>query len=837
MLRWSLLWVPLFFGFCVHGQVKTMPAVKAATEPRIDGLLDDESWKGAPLATNFVQNFPTFGEPATTRTEVRVLYDDEAVYIGARLYDERGNIRRQLTARDNEQRQDVDYFAVFLDTYNDQQNGFQFLVTSTNVQSDLKLNPAGGSGFGDYGDRSWDAVWQSQTTIGADGWTAELRIPYISLRFAKKDIQTWGLQFLRFTRRNNESSFWNPVNPNVNGFANQFGKLEGLNQIRPPLRLSFSPYLSTGVRSNPEGSRIGTQWLRSGGMDVKYGLNESFTLDATLIPDFGQVISDNVVNNLTPFEVFFQENRPFFTEGTELFNKSNLFYSRRVGAQPGLYGDVEQFARQNPNYTLLSNPSVTQLYNAIKFSGRTRKKLGIGVFNAVTAPMRARLQETSSKQDTLIQTEPLTNYNVVVIDQALKGRSSITFTNTNVARKGPDRDANVTAFDWSLFTNDNLYRFQGTARYSKIFGFTPYYGDEINLYYDTVRRNGELFVKPYDGFNTTVRFAKVGGRLQFYAQNNITSNTYDPNDLGYLQTANVVDYSAGISFNEFTPRGSFLQYRYSIDVRNRNLFKPYRFIETEITARAFWYFTNFWDLSVSVSTFPTAQNDYFELRTPGRFLTRPREMTFRVNGSSDSRKRLFFSFEAAYAPRAKGDNNYNQQEAGLRYRFSDRFLMSINYFRQFENNQIGYAFRREANGEPIVGYRDFKESVGTITGNYSFTSRINLSLRARHYWNWLRYNSFYNVDGAGRHLPRAFIPNQVVNYNAFNLDAFFTWDFRYGSRIVLGWKNWLGNNFAVDRTRYSSYLGNLGQIFGASHGNEITARVIFFLDYNSLRKK
>ncbi len=144
-----------------------------------------------------------------------------------------------------------------------------------------------------------------------------MRIPYISLRFSKKEVQTWGLQFLRFTRRNNENAYWSPIDPNTSGFINQFGKLNELRDIEPPLRLSFSPYLSGGIRFNPDGSRKGKEWLRNGGMDVKWGINESFTLDVTLIPDFGQVVSDNVINNLSPFEVRFEENRPFFTEGTD----------------------------------------------------------------------------------------------------------------------------------------------------------------------------------------------------------------------------------------------------------------------------------------------------------------------------------------------------------------------------------------------------------------------------------------------------------------------------------------------------------------------------------------
>ncbi len=817
-------------------QPKNLTAFKTNLDLHIDGNLDDAAWEQAPVAKDFIQYFPTFGNKANTRTEVRVLYDNNAIYIGAYLYDDPADIRKQFTSRDGEQRQDVDYFAVFFDTYNDLQNGFMFLVTANNVQSDAKLNQNSNIGFGDFGDRTWEAVWESSTRQTSDGWVVEMRIPYLSLRFADNPLQTWGLQFCRFTRRNNESVYWNPVDPNINGFVNQFGKLSGLTNIEPPLRLSFSPYVSTGVRVNPKGSRTSSEWLRNGGMDLKYGINESFTLDATLIPDFGQVISDNIINNLSPFEIQFQENRPFFTEGTELFNKSGLFYSRRVGDIPSGYFETERFLDNNPQYELKKNPSVTQLYNAIKFSGRNRNKTGIGVFNAVTAPMHAELTNRNLLKDTSIETEPLSNFNIIVVDQALKGRSSLTFTNTNVMRSGHARDANVTSFDFALYTHDSKYRARGTARYSTIFGYTPYTGN-INLVNDTITRDGSLYIKPYDGYNTTLELAKVSGKLQYSISNNITSHSYDPNDLGYLQVANQVNYTGSISYNQLTPTGNFFMYRYTLQAASKYLYKPYRYSEIELSASAFYYFKNFWDLTLSISSFPGWQNDFFELRTPARQLKKPGEITFGINGSTDSRKKTFVSWDFAYAPRAIKDNHYYRYELGLRYRFTDKFSLNTEFFTQYENNQIGYAFLREPNDEPIIGFRHFTEKVLLLSGVYNFTSRLNLSMRARHYWNKVNYNQFFNVDSEGHYIPRSFIAGRDENYNVFNLDAFLTWDFRLGSRIIVGWKNWLGNSYEVNGSTNTNYFSNLKRMLGASHGNELTLRFIYFLDYNQLFKK
>lgn len=825
---------------CLHqialSQPRILTAVKTLHAPVIDGNLTDAAWQQAPVAKDFIQNFPNYGSPASAKTEVRILYDNDAIYIGAYLYDDPSLIRKQITARDGEARQNVDYFSVFFDTYNDQQNGFQFLVTTANVQTDAKLNATASAAFGEFGDRTWDAVWQSQVQMQKDGWTVEMKIPYLSLRFSKKDVQTWGLQFLRYIRRYNENDYWNPVDPNTNGFANQFGKYVDLKDIKPPLRLSFSPYLSTGIRIDPDGSPVKSQWLRNGGMDVKYGINESFTLDATLIPDFGQVVSDNLINNLSPFEVRFQENRPFFTEGTELFNKSQLFYSRRIGTIPSGYYAVQNFVGNNTNYRLVNNPSVVQLYNGIKFSGRTKKKLGIGIFNAVTAPMHASLQNINTGKDSIIQTEPLTNYNIIVLDQALKGRSSLTFTNTNVIRQGNYRDANVSAFDWALYTANNKYQFKGTTRYSKIFGYTPYYGS-VNLVYDTITRNGKLFVKPYSGVHTMAQIGKVSGKVQYFVRGDLKSNTYDPTDLGYLQTPNLITYLGSVSYNQFSPTKNFVTYSHSLNAKYTQLYKPYTFNQVELWYQGLLVFKNFWDVTVYLGILPAVQNDYFELRTPGLFLKRPPFRYASATGSTDSRKPLFVNYALGYARTDVRDGNYYNTEIGARYRFSNNFTLSIDVNRMKDNNQIGYAFVREANGDPIAGYRRSTEITSVLSGIYNFTSRLNLTMRARHYWNKINYKSFYNVASDGSLIPRAFYPGLDENYNLFNLDAFVTWDFRLGSRLIAGYKNWLGDPYVIDAMAYRNYLYNLQKTFGVSHGNEFTVKFIYFLDYNQLKKK
>ena len=821
--------VCIICSVAIQAQPKNIRAVKVSQAPRIDGSLEDVVWQLAPVATDFITNTPVYGKPASTRTEVKVIYDNSAIYIGAYIYDNPDQIRRQFTPRDQELRADVDYFSVFLDTYKDRQNAFQFLVTSRNVQTDARVSPQVVTDYGMYGDISWDAVWDSRVGFRNDGWVVEIKIPYFSIRFSKEEIQDWGIQFLHFSRRLNEATFWNAVDPNVNGFANQFGDLSGLQSLVPPLRLSFSPYISGGYRGTPTiANGYKNEWLYSGGMDVKYGINESFTLDATLIPDFGQVISDNVVNNISPFEVQFRENRPFFTEGTELFNKAGIFYSRRVGDIPTGYDKLNDEVNGGSlsNYKIDKNPSVTRLYNAIKFSGRTRNNLGIGVFNAIAQPVNARLTSLNTGKDTSILTEPLTNYNVIVIDQALKNRSYITLTNTNVLRNGHERDANVTALDVALYDKTNTYGLILGPKYSKIF--------------DTA---------DYDGFSNYLKFGKVSGNFRFSVANLLETGKYDPNDLGFIYAPNEVttDLEAGYYIFQATP--SFLNQRYVLTLTQSYLYDQFEYQQTSIRASAFWVFRNFWDVTIKTEIQPKWYNDFFELRTPENILESPRMKLKKasnyfvgLNGSSDSRKKLFINWDLGFAQSPLPNDPYYSVELGGRYRFGDRFSLSLSFIGRHDNGQYGYSFLRDpSTNEPILARREYTDVTTVFSGIYNFTSRMNLSFRARHFWNRIRNTNFFDVMPDGNWTERFDFDPALYNYNynAFNLDVFFTWDFRLGSRMIVGWKNWLGTDYEFynDPVKYPTYMDNVQQVFSTPHGNEVTVRFIYFLNYNQFSKK
>ena len=666
-------------------------------------------------------------------------------------------------------------------------------------------------------DVTWDAVWESKVNIKNDGWVVEIKIPFSAIRFSKKEIQDWGMNFARYVRKENENSVWSPINPNINGDINQWGTWTGLKNISPPLRLSFLPYLSGGVRVSPTKNGNVTEFLKSGGMDVKYGINESFTVDMTLIPDFAQVQSDNLLLNLTPFEVKFDDYRPFFSEGTELFNKAGLFYSRRIGAAPARSSEILNKYGNDQNYEIDKTPGITRLYNATKFSGRNRNNLGIGVFNAVTAPMYAKITNLTNGKDSSILTEPLTNYNIFVLDQAFKNRSSLSFTNTNVLRKGNSRNANVSSVDMSLFDKKNVHNLFFSGRYSTIWG-------------NGLHKNG---------FTTTTGFDKISGTIRYHGVLNIKSDKYDPNDLGFLYNNNSVDYSGNISYNLLKPTKKYINQIYRLRFANNYLYKPFKWTGLELGASAFLVFKNFWDITFTLQSSPIWTNDYFVSSSvyTGYFLKRTPYYFFGIDGSSDSRKKLFFSYSIGGAESPLPNDPYFKTSTGLRYRFSDKFQLSASMAVEQDKGNWGWAFLNNTDGSPIIARRDKKTNTAIASAQYSFNKRMNWTVRVRHYWSAINNTNFYNLKNDGYWDERPFINGKNISYNTFNIDMFYTWDFLLGSRITLAWKNALGNNVAIDPYLNTSYLNNLDKSVANPHSNEFTVKIVYFLDYLKLKHK
>ncbi|MBK7689810.1 MAG: carbohydrate binding family 9 domain-containing protein [Bacteroidetes bacterium] len=593
---------------------KTYTIQYSETTPKIDGILDEALWNTAQNATHFTQTIPSPDQPSNFETEVKMVYGSKSIFVGAILHQSKKELSKLLTARDETNNINADVFSVFFDTYDDHQNGYAFRVTAAGVQQDERL-----SGGDQYGDVSWDAVWISKVKMNDQGWCVEMEIPFSAIRFTTGDQMKWGVNFFRLQRKKNENSYWNPINVQQSGFLAQTALLDGFQKMKPPVRLFLFPYLSLGYSENPYADKLGKQWLKSGGLDLKYGLSESFTLDLTLVPDFSQVISDNLVRNLLPFEQQLSENRPFFTEGVDLFAKADLFYSRRIGSRPNGFYEVESTYSDTTQYSIQKNPNVSTLYNAFKITGRTARNNGIGIFNSLAKPMYATVNDKINNKTFKVETAPLTNHNILVFDKPLKGQSFIHFANTNVIRMGKARDANVSAVTFNLYDKKEAHLFSGYAKASVV-------------------NNNQLDAGTSFGLN----YQKVSGKFRYGILANTMSPQFDKTDMGLQFDFNRTSQNIGISYNENKPKQAFLQL---YEISSNHDFQwntlPFAFRSYQANANLFLLFKNFWDVSLSFETKPFAPTDYYQLGSFDKKLIYLPYFYSAIGGSSDSGKNYF----------------------------------------------------------------------------------------------------------------------------------------------------------------------------------------------------
>jgi hypothetical protein len=788
----------------------TYTATKALKPPKIDGKLDDAAWQNAPKAVDFVQFSPKPFSKPTNPTEVQLVYDNEAVYISAYIHDDPKLIRRDFSQRDVDIFEaNTDYFTVSLDTYDDDQNGFRFVLTPRNVQADARITP-------NNEDYNWDGVWVSATSIAADGWIVEMKIPYFNLRFAKKAEQKWGAQFSAKNRRLGEVTTWSPLDPKIDGSAIQWGDLTGISNIEPPLRLQFSPYIATDYKSigttNNDGKNIyGSAKSITGGLDMKVGLNDAFTLDATLIPNFGQVQSDNKFLNLSPFEQFFQERRPFFTEGTELFGRGDLFYSRRIGGRPrNFYGASNDL---KTNEIVDKNPEETQLYNATKISGRNSKKLGIGLLNAIGAPMFATIKDTTTGKTRSFQTGELTNYNLLVFDQLLKNNSSVSFTNAATVRDGNGRDANASAVRFKLRDKNNKYEFGLRGRMSHIF----YVKDGR----DTTK----------SGYSTDWTMNKVSGTWTWSVGQELVTNTWDPSDLGFFQQNNYIGNNANLQYQQTEPGKVFLRSQWWVGIYNTMRYKPYAYQDVNFNA-GFWGklknqgYVNYY-MNIQPKTY-----DYFESRGGYKF-ARPPQYRGGINAGTDDRKRLQSYFYLGLARINEWNNTGVDFFAQPTYRISSRFRLSVETSPSVAFNDFGYNFTQK---DGSFGKRDLLFVNNSVSFIWNFTPFSNLTFRARHNWTGVKYIDFYNLkeDGSLMRIDGYKKPSDV-SQNYFNIDLIYTWQFAPGSFLNFIWKNSLDNYKSGKEAITGNYFQNAKSLADAPQNNGFTLKMIYFVDYNKVK--
>lgn len=802
----------IFFQFsCLFAQ-KSIQATKINEKFVLDGLQNEAFWSTTQVADGFSQTRPKPGETASHKTEVKIAYDDYALYIAAVCYDDAKQVSKTLCQRD-EFNPNIDNFQVTLDTYNDDQNGFVFGVSSMGVLYDSKIY---------IGEESpeLNLVWNAVVVRNELGWQLEMKIPYSAIRFAKKEEQNWGINFFRHISRFREESNWNPIKPDFNNVVAQCGNLVGIKGIEPPIRLAFIPYVSGYVNHFPNSAGKDLSYSYNGGMDIKYGINEAFTLDMTLVPDFGQVVFDSKVLNLSPFEVAYNENRQFFTEGTELFNKAGLFYSRRIGIQAP-YSVLNTLLL--PNEQLSNLPENTQLYNATKLSGRTKKGLGIGIFNGVTAPQFATAINLDSATSRTIKVTPLSNYNVFVLDQNLKNNSSITLTNTNVWREGNFYDANVTALNTNFNNKTNHYFINTSAALSQ-----KMYTTNTSI-----------------GHNFGAEIGKQKGTFVYNASYFEESNTYDPNDLGYNSNNNKRIFSGSFGHRIFEPFWKLNHITSSLDFSYNRLYAPNVYTSTYISANTTLSNKKFNWAGFNIDVTPTERYDYFEARTEGSYFVRPKFINIDGWISSNYQKKIAFDLGGNYFfVKANGWQDYSYR-AGIRVMATDKILINYNWNQSIIVGERSYAV---AFGTPlqttnniVFGNRNRVDFINTLNVNYTLTNHMGLTFRVRHYRSLVTYNSFYNLQSNGtlvaNNLTGLDANNESAyntNFNAFTIDMVYRWVFLPGSEINIVWKNAI---FSSDKKYAESYLTNLQSTFAYDQLNSFSIKILYWLDYLSLKPK
>ena len=804
----SLFSVSFFlFPFLVFSQAPKKKLVTKFTNEKIviDGKLNEEVWKTAEVAKDFQMIAPDNGKPEekSKRTEVKVVYDNDAIYVGAVLYDdEPSKIRRELTTRDNSVQ--ADHFMVQLNGYNDGQQEFRFIVSAAGVQLDDLYTPS----FGE--DLTWNAIWDSHVEITDYGWVVEMKIPYAAIRFSSEKKQTWGINFYREIKRDRQQFTWNLLDNKVTNESAQAGILEGIENIETPTRLFLIPYssyyLSTNANQKPQG-------IFKGGLDIKYGINDAFTFDAILVPDFGQTVYDNVILNLSPFEQQFTENRPFFTEGTDLFNKGGIFYSRRIGGSPLISKD-DVTANLASNEIISKYPSTVNLLNALKISGRTKSGLGIGVLNAVTENTYADIVNTDTGESRKELISPLSNYNIFVLDQRLRKTSSVSLVNTNVMREGSYRDANVSALVWDLNTKKNTYNLNGDFKYSFL-------------------NDGMDNIGKKTGYTSDLYFGDNSGKYRYGIGGQFVSKDYDPNDFGINYQTHYQAYSANASYRILKPSKRYNYFNTSIyyysefdnatgRIQNHNIN-----LNVNPTNKKNDY------LGFSINIRPTTISDFYEPRTVNqdRYFTRPRNLQITPYLSTNYAKKFAIDFKPSYWFIDEFNRRNYELYISPRYRFSDKFslIYAFDFLRQ--NNDKGYV--ANDNNNIYFGRRNVITYSNTLTGKYSINNVMNFNLSVRHYWSFDINKEYFTLQNDGSLLSDpTYTSNNDQSFSTWNLDLTYSYWFAPGSQLtVLYRNNALNSDYGTDFShRLNDNVNNLLNYQGLNHVFSISVR--YFIDYN-----
>ncbi|MEN9592855.1 MAG: hypothetical protein RJA21_1329 [Gemmatimonadota bacterium] len=617
---------------------KIARAVRVSRAPRIDGRLDDAAWSRLTPIADFVQQQPREGQAPTEATEVFIAYDNEAIYVGARLHRrDPKELARAVTRRDGYGNSEK--FTITFDPQMDRRTAVGFGVSVAGVRSDFRHTQDD-----DMRGREsqYDPVWTAATQEDASGWTAEMRIPFSQLRFPKAERQRWGLQMDRYMPDKNEDIQWAMVPPRETGYVSRFGTLEGLDGVSPTRPVEFLPYVAgdatrraTATTANP----LNRPFAGRMGLDAKTALGSNLTLDATVNPDFGQVEADPAEVNLSAFETFFEERRPFFTEGSEMVrgNGAQYFYPRRIGAAPhgSATGDF------------VDMPRSSTILGAAKLTGRLPSRLSIGAVTAVTAAEQARVFRADSGVTNTVQVEPRSAYGVLRLQQEIGRQASTVGASFSTVQRSVGsqptlaslltRESYFGGADWRIRFQQGKYAISGFVAGTHVAGDTA-----------SIRRlqvaNSRLFQRPdrrdaiYDprktsmsGYSAQLRADKDAGQHVLWgAEVKLESPGFEMNDLGRLQSTDDIEYNADLQIRETTPSRYLQNWRLGFETRGAWNFEGAHQLNTW-TQNSTATLRNFWNLNVrSTINLPSVDD---AITRGGPYMGLPREFRqeFRVN--------------------------------------------------------------------------------------------------------------------------------------------------------------------------------------------------------------
>ena len=780
--------------FSVAQTKKSITTEKISEPITIDANLNEDAWKNVSIASDFIMFDPDNGRPIDVKkkTEVKILYDDQAIYISALLYDdEPSKIMREITERDDFGSSDT--FGIYINGYNDGQQDFRFFVTAAGGQVDCLATEQLGE------DYSWNAIWESKVKITEFGWAVEMKIPYAALRFSNEAQQTWGLNFVREIRRDRQTYTWTHVDSKIGAVIPQAGILNGIQNIKTPTRLFLIPYASFYLNGSEHQKAKGEF---KGGLDIKYGINDAFTLDAILVPDFGQTKFDNVILNLGPFEQQFNENRPFFTEGTDLFSKGDLLYSRRIGQTPNFYPDLAE------NESIKDYPSAINLLNALKVSGRDKSGMGIGFLNAITVKTSARVENEADGSQREVIVSPLTNYNVTVFDQRFNQNSSVTFINTNVTRNGSYRDANVTGLLFDLNNKTNKYNLEGALKSSSI-----------------------RDVENSNGVNASLFLAEKSGNFRHSIGAEYISKDFDNNDLGINFKTNYYSVSGNSNYRILNPNKTFNAFRINLNsyfefYTPTNQIQSSNFnVNMSATTKKNHYYGG------GINFNPFKNYDYYEPRTANRYFVNPETLGGFLNFSSNYNNKFALDL-SPYMTHVLNENRYESGiEISPRYRFNDAFSMVYSFDFARQQNDVGF-IDRDAD-EIIFARRNRNTFTNSITSKFSISSEMNFNLSVRHYWSLAENNQINTLNSDGSLAPNTtYTGNKNSNFSSWNLDLSYSWWFAPGSQMSILYRN---NAATFDRNINKNFNSNFSNLFNDNLSHVLSFSVRYFIDYNQAK--